>query len=233
MDKNWDRHVQSVEQLADSGAFIALRDRILALARPSRHEATVDIGAGTGLLTMALAGRAGSVWAVDVSQAMCEYLHARVVAAGLKNVEPLVASAARLPLPDASVDLVVSNYCFHHLSDRDKERALAEVHRILRPAGRFVFADMMFGVGLLQPRDRQVLTAKMLRMARKGPAGLLRLARNGGRLLAGRWERPARPDWWERALARAGFTDIQVHVLEHEGGIAFALRPQGDGPRLG
>lgn len=225
MHKNWDRHVRNVEQLARSAPFRALRDHILELARPSRHEATVDIGAGTGLLTMALAERAGSVWAIDVSSAMCEYLHARVAAAGVENVEALVASAARLPLPDASVDLVVSNYCFHHLNDRDEERALAEVHRVLRPCGRFVFADMMFGVGLVQPRDRKVVTAKIARMLRKGPPGFLRLARNAGRFLTGRWERPARPDWWEHALTRAGFTNIDVHVLEHEGGVAFAIRP--------
>jgi len=109
--KNWDRHVRNVEQLAHSAPFCALRDRILELARPSRHESAIDIGAGTGFLTMALAERAASVLAIDVSTAMCDYLHARVAAAGVENVEPIVASAACLPLPDACVDLVVSNYC--------------------------------------------------------------------------------------------------------------------------
>jgi len=102
---------------------------------------------------------------------------------------------------------------------------LAEVHRVLRPSGRFVFADMMFGVGVVHRRDRQVVRAKIAKLLRKGPAGLLRLARNAPRFLTGRWERPARPDWWERALARAGFTNIAIHVLEHEGGLAIATRP--------
>ena len=225
MTKNWDRHLQNVDELATSAAFRTLRDEILTLARPAGHESAIDIGAGTGLLTLALAERSRSVVAIDISTAMCEHLRSRAVAAGLGNVMPIVACASRLPLPDASVDLVVSNYCFHHLLDRDKERALTEVRRVLRPNGRFVFADMMFGVGVVQRRDRQVVWAKITGMLRKGPAGIVRLARNAARFLTGRWERPARPDWWAQALGRAGFTNIDIRLLEHEGGLAFATRP--------
>jgi hypothetical protein len=62
-------------------------------------------------------------------------------------------------------------------------------------------------------------------MLRKGPAGVLRLAKNGLRLACGRWERPARADWWRRALSEAGFVDVDVTLLTHEGGIAQARRP--------
>jgi hypothetical protein len=62
-------------------------------------------------------------------------------------------------------------------------------------------------------------------MLRKGPAGVIRLARNGLRFVGRRWERPARADWWTEALASAGFRDVEVEVLHHEGGVAAARRP--------
>lgn len=88
---------------------------------------------------------------------------------------------------DESAELVVSNYCFHHLDDAGKERALREVARVLTPGGRLVFGELRFA--------------------------------------SGTWEQPARAKWWEEALPRCGFIDVQVDVLPHEGGIASARKP--------
>jgi hypothetical protein len=63
------------------------------------------------------------------------------------------------------------------------------------------------------------------RMLRLGPAGLLRLLKNAIRLLAGRGEHPADVEWWRTTLQRAGFVDVAVQALEHEGGIARARAP--------
>jgi ubiquinone/menaquinone biosynthesis C-methylase UbiE len=156
---------------------------------------------------------------------MCEYLKTKVASAGHDNVEVAVATATSLPLIDQSADVAVSNYCFHHLSDEDKKRALAEVHRVLRPGGRLVFGDMMFRVSLTDQRDRRVVGAKVRGMLRKGPAGVGRLAKNAVRFAGRRWEQPARAPWWEQALERQGFEDVQILVLDHEGGIASARRP--------
>jgi len=223
--KNWDNYVQEVEEIADSQGFLDLRDRIVALADPRPGEAAVDIGAGTGLLTFPLAERLERVWAVDISAEMCEYLKTKVSSAGYGNVEVALGSATSLPLPDGSVDLAVSNYCFHHLSDRGKRSALAEARRVLRPGGRLVFGDMMFRVSITDQRDRAVVIAKVRGMLRKGPAGVVRLARNAVRFAGRRWEQPVRASWWEGALERAGFEDIEIQVLHHEGGIARARRP--------
>ena len=223
--KNWDDYVLHAEEIARSPGFRQLRDRILERATPQEGDVAVDIGAGTGLLTLPVARATQQIWAIDISPAMCEYLRARVASAGLENVELATASAASLPLVDGCADLVVSNYCFHHLDDDGKRRALAEVHRVLRPGGRFVFGDMMFRVSVADARDRRVLADKVRGMLRKGPAGVLRLARNAARLAARRWESPARADWWEAALRDAGFQDVHVEVLSHEGGIASARRP--------
>lgn len=185
----------------------------------------MDVGSGTGLLTLALAPRVESVWAIDISPAMAEYLRVKASSAGFTNVSPAVASAVSLPLVDNAVDLVVSNYCYHHLSDEDKQRAVAEAFRILRPGGRLAFGDMMFRIGGRDARDRQVVAAKVRTMARKGVPGLVRIAKNGLRVASRRGENPAPRDWWQEELIRAGFVDVRVEALEHEGGIAFARRP--------
>lgn len=222
--KNWDRHVIDAEEVARTAGFLGLRDEIVRLAAVSPGEVVADVGAGTGLLALALADDAGRVWALDISSGMCDYLTAKAESAELENVKCVVASAVSLPLVDASVDVVVSNYCFHHVDDDGKRRALAEIHRILRPGGRLVFGDMMFRVSVGDPRDREVLAAKVRAMVAKGPAGIWRLVKNGARIAGRRWEHPAPAEWWRKALERAGFEDVTVSVLPHEGGIASARK---------
>jgi hypothetical protein len=70
-----------------------------------------------------------------------------------------------------------------------------------------------------------VLLTKLRAILSRGPAGVWRVLRNLARLLTGRWEHPADAEWWRHALARAGFRDIEVRLLEHEGGIISARRP--------
>ena len=225
LTKDWDRHVIAAEEVARSRGFKHLRDEIVRHAEPSADDRALDIGAGTGLLSLALAHDVKRLTALDISPAMCEYVRAKADSAGVETLEAVVGSAASLPLVDGSVDLVVSNYCFHHLADRDKHRAIAEVMRVLEPGGRFVFGDMMFQVGVANPRDRRVVVDKTRAMLRKGPAGVARLAKNAIRVVTGSWEKPARPDWWKQALFEAGFTDVNVETLAHEGGIATARKP--------
>lgn len=222
--KDWDDHVVEAEAVARCVGFRDLRDRIVARANPRGEDEVVDVGAGTGLLTLALAARVDRVWAIDIAPSMCAYLRAKAASARLENVHTVVASAVSLPLVDESTDLVVSNYCFHHLDDPGKRVALSEAHRVLRPGGRLVFGDMMFRPALGQARDRQVIADKVGAMLRKGPAGVLRLAKNGARFVAARWERPAPADWWAAALDDAGFCEIEVETLAHEGGIASARK---------
>lgn len=225
--KNWDEHVADAEEVARCDAFQAIRDRIVELANPTDGDVAVDIGSGTGLLSLMMAPRVTQLWAIDISPHMCEYLRTKVASASLENVHVAVASAVSLPLVDSAADIIVSNYCLHHLRDADKERAIAEAFRVLRPGGRLVIGDMMFSVGVATPRDRKVILSKALLMLKKGPAGVLRLLKNAWRLLTFRWESPVRPDWWREALARGGFEEISVVEFEHEGGIAAARKPTG------
>ena len=135
-----------------------------------------------------------------------------------------VADLRSLPLPDCAFTLVVSNYAFHHLDHSGKALALSEARRVLRPGGRLVVGDMMFALSL-RPRDRRLVAGKIIAIARRGPAGAVRLARNAARLGMGRWEHPESPENWEQLLAERHFWDISVLPLAHEGGIATARRP--------
>ncbi|MDQ3677721.1 MAG: methyltransferase domain-containing protein [Actinomycetota bacterium] len=225
LTKDWNRHVTDAEEIARGTGFRHLRDRILELAAPQATDVVVDIGSGTGLLSLKLAPLVEQVWAIDISASMVDYLRTKAASAGLQNVDAAVASAVSLPLVDAFADLVVSNYCFHHMGDLDKRRALQEAMRVLRPGGRLVIGDMMFDFAPDDPRNRAVIAGKARAMLHKGPAGVLRLAKNAVRLACGRWERPARAQWWRFALTEAGFTDVEVTLLEHEGGLAWARRP--------
>lgn len=224
-EKDWNDYVGCAETIARGDGFKQLQESILSHAAIASGDRVLDIGSGTGLLTLPSARLAERVWAVDISSAMCAYLDAKARSAGLDNVEPVVASAASIPMVDAVIEVAVSNYCFHHLDSAGKAAALAEVHRVLVPGGRFVLGDMMFSLQLRDGRNRRVVRDKVRAMLSKGPAGAWRLARNGSRVLAGRWEKPATPEWWSAALAEAGFEDVAVEPLNHEGGIAFGRKP--------
>lgn len=223
--KDWDRHVRHADELSRTPGFQQLRDEIFARAEPAVGERALDIGAGTGLLAVPLADICAGVWAIDISPAMVEHLRWLVAGRHLMNLYPLVASATSLPVEDGSVDLVVSNYCFHHLSAGEKRQAIAEAFRVLAPGGRFVFGDMMFGLTPGSARNRMVVSSKVRSLARRGPAGLVRIARNGVKMLTRTGERPASPEWWEHALLDSGFAGVGVECLAHEGAIAVALKP--------
>ena len=220
----WDDRVEAWEDVAVSEAFLALRDRIIEQAEPTADDCVVDLGAGTGLVSLTIAPRVNEVAAVDISARMLERLDATAAADGVSNVRTLEADLRVLPLEDEWATLVVSNYAFHHLDDAGKELALSEARRVLRPGGRLVVCDMMFSLSL-ESRDRRVIWEKVWAMLKRGPAGVVRILKNAGRVVAGRWEQPARPEIWVEMLEARGFVDVKVELLQHEAAIATARRP--------
>ncbi|WP_020389853.1 class I SAM-dependent methyltransferase [Kribbella catacumbae] len=110
-----------------------------------RGQTIVDIGAGTGFLTIELAQRsaAARVIAVDPWAEAMEVLRRKVAYLGLTNVELLVSDAAVLDLPSGSVDVVVSNLGINNFDNA--ETVLTECHRVLRPGGRLLLSTNLVG----------------------------------------------------------------------------------------
>ncbi|MDA8368361.1 MAG: class I SAM-dependent methyltransferase [Nocardiopsaceae bacterium] len=211
----WHHHVTS------SPAFEKVREEVLRLADVRATDRCLDLGAGTGFLTLPLAERAEHVTAVDISPAMAEDLQQRALEAGRDNVESIAGDLNMLRMPAASLDVIVSNYALHHVTHPQKRELVARVHGWLKPGGRLVVADMMFGRGL-GAEDRKVLGAKVKALAAKGPGGVWRIAKNVTRLgLRLGDEQPAPPDFWQRAFTDAGFTDVGHIQIINEAGIVW------------
>ncbi len=99
-------------------------------------ERVLELGTGPGVFTLEAARRTrptGKLICVDIQPRMIAMVEARVLEAGLKNVETYVASAYELPLEDQSVDRAYLITVLSEISDQD--RALRELHRVLKPGG--------------------------------------------------------------------------------------------------
>ena len=223
----WDHRVESWQAVAATPGFTEIRDTITRLAMPTPADRVLDLGAGTGLLSLGLAPLVHSVEAIDLSRPMLAHLAEQARTQGFTNVTTTQADLRCLPLPDGAFTLVVSNYAFHHLDHTGKALALSEVRRVLAPDGRLVIGDMMFALSL-DRRDRQIIAGKVRAIARRGPAGIIRLGRNAARLAVGRWEHPESAASWVQLLTERRFVEINVVPLAHEGGIASARRPAAE-----
>ena len=120
-------------------------------------ESVLDLGCGAGLdlyLYGQRVGSAGKLYGLDLAEPMLQKAQQNLTAAGVVNVSWLHASADRIPLPDNSVDLVTANGIFN-LSP-DKDAVMREVHRVLKPGGRTIFAEIVLTSELPQEIRREI-----------------------------------------------------------------------------
>lgn len=159
----------------------------VAVADLHRGETVLDLGSGGGidvLLSARRVGPTGTAYGLDMTDEMLDLARRNATAAGASNVEFLKGEMEAIPLPDARVDVVISN-CVINLST-DKPTVFAETFRVLRPGGRLGVSDVVAD-DHLTPTDR----------AERG---------NHVGCIAGALSRSE----YHNGLADAGFTDITI-----------------------
>ncbi len=160
-----------------------------ALAELAPGEVVLDLGSGGGidvLLSAKRVGPTGKAFGVDMTDEMLALARENQERAGATNVEFVKGTIENVPLPDASVDVIISN-CVINLAG-DKDRVLREAYRLLRPGGRFAVSDVVLQSAL--------------------PPSVQRLVALWTGCVAGALVR----DDYEARLASAGFADVTFEI---------------------
>lgn len=151
IEETWefDRWAKSYDSsVASSQTYYARYDEVLdcvvekAGAAPEKR--ILDIGTGTGNLTLRCAKSGACVTGLDPSTGMLEQAIAK--SSGSEGIEFIAADEPflRIPFSDCSFDAVVSTYAFHHIPDETKPECVREMFRVLKPGGMLILGDLAF-----------------------------------------------------------------------------------------
>lgn len=160
-----------------------------ALTELNPGEVVLDLGSGAGLdvlLSARRVGPEGKAYGLDMTDEMLAVARANQAEAGIPNAEFLKGHIEEIPLPDNTVDVIISN-CVINLSG-DKDKVLKEAFRVLKPGGRFAVSDIVLRKSLPEKVQQDMLAW----------AGCI-----AGALL---------DQEYRAKLTAAGFTDVDVEV---------------------
>ena len=144
-----------------------------AVADLHEGETVLDLGSGAGadvLISARRVGPTGRVIGVDMTDEMLELARRNAVEAGATNVEFVKGYIEELPLPDESVDVVISN-CVINLS-ADKHQVIREAARVLRPGGRFAVSDVIADPDMDAATRRDIAAVDRLHRRRPDARGV-------------------------------------------------------------
>lgn len=143
-----------MEQMVDSydsymrtmtfGRERALREMTVSLAQIQPGETILEVGCGTGTLTLAAkrrAGPAGKVFGIDIIPGMIESSRKKAAQAR-EDISFQLGSIDDIPFPADQFDAVLCSFMIFHMSDGVRRKGLAEIHRVLKPGGRLLILDL-------------------------------------------------------------------------------------------
>ena len=144
----WAPYYDFVTNFMTLGQAPRLRRATVDQALINPGDSVLDVGCGTGEVTLAAKKRArdGNVYGIDPAPEMIAVARKKAARKGL-NIEFRVGVIEALPFPDSSLDVVTSSLMMHHLPEDLKVRGLAEIYRVLKPGGRLLIADFMRPTG--------------------------------------------------------------------------------------
>jgi ubiquinone/menaquinone biosynthesis C-methylase UbiE len=158
-----------MEQMVDSydaymrkvtfGREGALREMTVKLAPVKPGDCVLEVGCGTGSLTLAAkkqAGIAGKVFGIDIIPGMIELSRQKAAQAN-EEITFQLGSIADIPFPANQFDIVMCSFMIFHMSELTRQKGIEEIHRVLKPRGRLLVLDLALPT---QPLSRAI--AKMI-----------------------------------------------------------------------
>jgi ubiquinone/menaquinone biosynthesis C-methylase UbiE len=151
------RHAAEYDELVSFEDWQGNLPRVLGEVAKFTDKIVVELGAGTGRITLLVAPLCGKILAFDRSQHMLDKASSNIESFGLRNVTLAAADSTAIPLPDACADIVIEGWSYgNSVSEAHSQwrsvagALLAESTRLLRPGGKFIIIETL-GTGLRMP----------------------------------------------------------------------------------
>lgn len=150
LDQQFKRQMEKAAPTYDSlmkrmtfGRERELRETTISLAGVKPGDSVLEVGCGTGTLSLAAkrrAGPSGKVCGIDVIPLMIELSQRKAEQAG-EEITFQLASIADIPFPENTFDAVMCSFMIFHMSEKVRQKGMAEIHRVLKPNGRLLVLD--------------------------------------------------------------------------------------------